>query len=166
MRFNINTAYDETYTIPGALSSIVTLTEGDAAVTRNFNVSNPQLTQDYAASHADSGDMHEIEGEPYATGVSSFSVNSGATELWEFVNNGDEPVAMHVYGVQFQIIERIGGRGNVRVWEKGWKDTILALPTETVRIVIPFTGAPGRYYFCATNLEAADSGMIQAFDIV
>ncbi len=166
MRFNITTAYDETYTLPGSLSSIVSLTEGDAAVTRNFNVSNPQLNQDYAAAHADAGDMHEIEGEPYTAGVSSFNVNFGATELWEFVNNGDEPVAMHVYGVQFQIIERVGGRGNIKVWEKGWKDTILALPTETVRVVIPFTGAPGRYYFCATNLEAADSGMIQAFDIV
>lgn len=166
MQFNITTAFDETYTLPGSLTSIVELTEGDATVTRNINVSNSQLNQDFATAHVDSGDMHQIDGAAYEAGVSAFEVNAGTTELWEFKNEGDEPVAMHVYGVQFQIIERIGGRGNVRVWEKGWKDTILALPTETVRIVIPFTNAPGRYFFCATNLEAADSGMIQAFDIV
>lgn len=160
----------ETFNIPGSLSSVPVLSEAGLNV-RDIDVQNTGLTVDKARQ--DPAHMHEInsndsaEGETYVSNVINFTVPAGSSEVWKINNNnGNEPVALHIYGVQCQIIERIGGRGNVKQWEKGWKDTILALPGETVRVIVPFTNEPGKYYLTSTNLEMADSGMVNSFEIV
>ncbi|MFI5170816.1 MAG: multicopper oxidase family protein [Chitinophagales bacterium] len=171
MRFKIiGPVQTETFTIPGPLSSIPVLTEAGLDV-REINVQNGDLNADKAV--ADPLHMHEInsdgdaEGDTYDSSVINFTVPAGSSEVWNIKNdNGDEPVAIHIYGVQCQILERTGGRGVIKPWEKGWKDTILALPGETVKVIVPFLNEPGKYYLTATNLEMADSGMINSFEIV
>ena len=166
MKFVINTADDETWSLPDDLSDITTLTEGDVTgETRNFDVSNGSISKDEATNNTDN--MHTINGDAYDAGTVNFTVNAGTTEKWVIDNTGGtEPRVMHIYGVQFQVFDRTGGRGNIKQWEKGWKDTILLLPDEVVTLLVPFTGAPGVYYFASTNQEHADTGLINRFEIV
>jgi len=166
MKFVITNEEAETYSIPGSLSTIVDLTEGDVTgETRNMNISNDGISNDDALNNPDN--MHGINGDAYDADVVNFTVNSGAIEKWVFDNSsGNEPRAMHVYGAQFQVLAREGGRGNVKIWERGWKDTVLMLPGEIVTIIIPFTVATGKYHVVCTNLEQADSGLINNFEII
>jgi blue copper oxidase len=86
---------------------------------------------------------------------------------WVFDNSeGKEPRAMHIYGVQFQILTREGGRGNTKLWERGWKDTVLMLPGEKVTCIVPFTIGAGKYNVVCTNLEHSDSGLMHTFEVV
>lgn len=166
MKFVINTADTETFSIPGTLSSFTDLTEGDVTgETRNMNISNNNVSNEEAINNPDN--MLGINGDAYDADVVNFTVNAGAVEKWVFDNTeGDEPRAMHVYGAQFQIFTREGGRGNIKLWERGWKDTVLMLPGEKVTILIPFTVAPGKYNVVCTNTEQADAGLVNTFEIV
>ncbi|HMU68727.1 MAG TPA: multicopper oxidase family protein [Chitinophagales bacterium] len=166
MKFVIDTADDETWSLPDDLSDITTLTEGDVTgETRNFDIANANISKDEATNNTDN--MHTINGDAYDAGTVNFTVNAGTTEKWVLDNTGgSEPRVMHIYGVQFQVLDRTGGRGSVKQWEKGWKDTILLLPDEVVTLLVPFTTAPGVYYLASTNQEHADTGLINRFEIV
>lgn len=166
MKFVINTDEVETYSIPDSLSTIIPLTDADVTgETRTLDISNSSISNDEATNNTDN--MHGINGDAYDSGTVNFSVNAGAVEKWIFDNaSGKEPRAMHIYGTQFQVLDRTGGRGNVKVWERGWKDTVLMLPGEVVTVIVPFNVATGRYYVTSTNLEQADSGLINIFEIV
>lgn len=68
------------------------------------------------------------------------TVEAGTTEIWEFDNRmGDEIHPMHIHGVQFQILEHIGGRNELTAMEKGRKDTVLLMPGEEVRLIMTFS---------------------------
>ena len=95
------------------------------------------------------------------------TVQANTTEIWEFDNRmGDEIHPMHVHGVQFQILERTGGRGNLIATEKGWKDTVLLMPGEKVRIIMIFPAYTGVFVFHCHNLEHEDDGMMLNFEII
>lgn len=165
LKFVISQEEAETYTLPDDLSDITTLTEGDVTgETRTFDVKN-DISKEEATNNPDS--MHTINGDTYKAGEVAFTVNSGAIEKWVIDNSGgSEPRVMHIYGVQFQVFSREGGRGNVRQWERGWKDTICVLPEEKVTLIIPFNNAPGIYHMTSTNQEHADTGLMNTFEIV
>lgn len=166
MKFVITLAETETYSIPDSLSDVTTLTEGDVTgETRNLNISNGNITQDEAEQNTAS--MHVISGETYDAGTVNYTVTAGTTEKWVFNNtDGKEPRAMHIQGVQFQILSREGGRGTTKIWERSWKDTVLMLPGETVTCIVPFTVAPGKYNVVCTNLENSDSGLMHTIEVV
>ena len=166
MKFVVDTNEAEGYTIPDSLSDLVELTEGDVTgETRNLNISNGNISQDEASNNTDS--MHVISGETYDAGTVNYTVAAGTTEKWVFDNSeGKEPRAMHIYGVQFQILTREGGRGNTKLWERGWKDTVLMLPGEKVTCIVPFTVGAGKYNVVCTNLEHSDSGLMHTFEVV
>ena len=117
------------------------------------------------------------------------TVQFGSTEVWEFFNAGgmggggrgggmggmSEGLAhpMHMHGQQFQVLERTiddAGRG---AWEsvregyvdEGWKDTVLVMPGERVRILRRFTGFPGLFLYHCHILEHEDMGMMRNFRI-
>ena len=79
--------------------------------------------------------------------------------------NGEDPHPMHIHGVMFQVIERTGGRSMVMPHETGWKDTVLVLPKERVKVLVQFTNSAGKYVFHCHNLEHEDSGMMLNYKI-
>ena len=117
MKFKVTTQVVDNFSIPTTLSSIAPLTESMATKTRNFEISN-----------VDSGSMsgmmmHTINNKSYDANRIDELVPNGAVEIWTFDNtNVQEPHPMHLHGVQFQILNRTGGRGSLTALEKGWKD--------------------------------------------
>ncbi len=111
----------------------------------------------------------------------------GATEIWEFINEatghgghggpGDGMMGpmmahpMHIHGLQFRVLERTIDTGQMEHWhtmnegyvDEGWKDTVLLMPGETVKLQIQFTDYPGLYLYHCHNLEHEDAGMMRNY---
>jgi FtsP/CotA-like multicopper oxidase with cupredoxin domain len=114
------------------------------------------------------------------------TVRFGTTEVWEFFNAGggmggmggggmQEGLAhpMHMHGQQFQVLDRSIDDAGRAAWEtvregyvdEGWKDTVLVMPGERVRILRRFTGFPGLFLYHCHILEHEDMGMMRNFRI-
>ena len=80
---------------------------------------------------------------------------------------------MHVHDVQFQVIERQVLRGQIDEWETvrdgyvddGWKDTVMLMPGERVKILLKFEDYEGLYLYHCHNLEHEDQGMMRNFRV-
>ena len=102
------------------------------------------------------------------------TVAAGSTQIWEFVNLTN-PMGMeaahpiHMHGRQFRVIDRTGGRATntlrAGIVDGGWRDTVLVLPGETVRVQVPFTRHPGLYLYHCHILEHEDMGMMRNFRV-
>ncbi len=104
-------------------------------------------------------------------------VRLGTTEVWEFVNEagmhmmGPMPHPLHVHGVQFRVIDRRVHPSMMAAWrsvseghvDEGWKDTVLVMPGERVRVLIRFDPYPGLFLYHCHNLEHEDMGMMRNF---
>ena len=104
---------------------------------------------------------HTINGQSFEMNRIDERVPFGETEIWSFVNESPLPHPVHVHATHFKVISRSGGRGQVMPWEEGLKDTVLVLPTETVRVAIRFTAHRGLFLLHCHNLEHEDMGMMQ-----
>jgi FtsP/CotA-like multicopper oxidase with cupredoxin domain len=97
----------------------------------------------------------------------------GATEVWEFVNRASMmaiPHPMHVHLAQFRVLERRGapaGMDDLRagLLDSGYKDTVLVLPGERVRVLVTFDTYRGRYLYHCHNLVHEDMGMMRNFSV-
>jgi FtsP/CotA-like multicopper oxidase with cupredoxin domain len=98
-------------------------------------------------------------------------VRLNTLELWEFINEGggmgmmgamDMPHPMHLHGMQFQVLERSGVRHKGYV-DEGWKDTVLLMPGERVRLLVRFSEYPGLFLYHCHNLEHEDMGMMRNY---
>lgn len=181
MKFTIGDKTIETFSIPASLSVIEKINPSTATKTRTFNISNASMSgghgmdmkmdkKDKAAENS-MGNMkmgkHTINGISYNAAVMNETVIAGATEIWEFDNSkGEEIHPMHFHGNHFQILERTGGRGKLIATEKGWKDTVMLMPGEKVKVITTFSQFKGRYVVHCHNLEHEDSGMMLNFEIV
>jgi bilirubin oxidase len=69
----------------------------------------------------------------------------GADEIWELRNgNGTGVHPVHIHLVDFQILSRSGGRGELMPYEAaGLKDVVWLAPNETVRVVARYAPWPG-----------------------
>jgi len=102
------------------------------------------------------------------------SVAAGSTQLWEFVNLTN-PMGMqaahpiHMHGRQFRVVARTGGSATnalrAGIVDAGWRDTVLVLPGETVRVQVTFTTHPGLYLYHCHILEHEDMGMMRNFQV-
>jgi len=102
------------------------------------------------------------------------TVAAGSTQLWEFVNLTN-PMGMeaahpiHMHGRQFRVVDRAGGRTTntlrAGIVDGGWRDTVLVLPGETVRVQVTFTRHPGLYLYHCHILEHEDMGMMRNFRV-
>lgn len=110
---------------------------------------------------------HTINDIPYNDKVVNLTISRGTTEIWEFDNSkGDESHPMHVHGVQFQVVSRIGGRNALQPSEMGFKDTVLCMAGEKVSVIMKFETIPGKYILHCHNLEHEDSGMMWCYELV
>lgn len=89
----------------------------------------------------------------------------GATETWEVRNLTGHAHPIHIHQVQFQVIGR-GADGTVAPdpSERGYLDTVMALPRQTTRIRLHFD-LPGRYVWHCHMLEHEDNDMMRPFQV-
>jgi FtsP/CotA-like multicopper oxidase with cupredoxin domain len=110
-------------------------------------------------------------------------VKMNTTEVWEFINDlnpGEmmDPMGMahpfHIHGRQFQVIERQvlselkAGWDGVREGyvDDGWKDTVLLMPGERVKLAMQFRDYTGTYVFHCHNLEHESQGMMRNYQVI
>lgn len=108
--------------------------------------------------------MHRINNLVFDLNRIDEEVPLGDLEEWRIVNLTDEFHPMHVHALQFQVLER-NGNPNLPAVDRGWKDTVLVNPNETVRLLIRFTEYTGIYLFHCHNLEHEDDGMMLNFRV-
>jgi FtsP/CotA-like multicopper oxidase with cupredoxin domain len=106
---------------------------------------------------------------------------AGELTAWEFINerNPDQMMEqngmahpMHIHGAQFQVVERQvlpelqAGVESVRAGyvDEGWKDTVLMMPGERVKVLLKFVN-PGLFLYHCHNLEHEDQGMMRNFRV-
>ncbi len=96
-------------------------------------------------------------------------VQLGSKEIWQFNNTGggmmnmmNLPHPIHLHGKQFRVIERSGVMHAGYV-DAGWKDTVLLMPGERIRILVDFDEYPGMFLYHCHNLEHEDMGMMRNY---
>lgn len=164
MKFIIDRQETDTFTLPSSLSVITPIPATSSSFNRNFEIG--AMEGPHSGMNM-SGGMHKINGKSYDMNRIDASVNAGATEIWTFDNSrGDEIHPMHIHGVHFQVLDRIGGRGALIATETGWKDTVLCMPNEKVRVIMTFPQHKGKFVLHCHNLEHEDDGMMLNYEIV
>ncbi|MEJ2285070.1 MAG: multicopper oxidase domain-containing protein, partial [Desulfobacterales bacterium] len=98
-------------------------------------------------------------------------VAMNSMEVWEFINEGggmgmmggmDMPHPIHLHGMQFQVLQRKGVMHAGYV-DEGWKDTVLLMPGERVKVLVRFGDYPGLFLYHCHNLEHEDMGMMRNY---
>ena len=113
-------------------------------------------------------------------------VRLNTLEVWEFINQPGsmgmgmmssmaEEMAhpMHIHGPQFQVIGREVRPDMTANWEtvsagyvdEGWKDTVLMMPGERVRLLMKFEDFTGLYLYHCHNLEHEDLGLMRNYRV-
>ncbi len=166
MKFKINAQETENFTVPSSLSAITFISSSSAIRTRSFDIANSHGGMNM--TNMESMAMtHNIGGKSFDMNRIDETVKAGDTEIWEFDNSmGTDLHPMHIHGVHFQILSRIGGRNTVQPHETGWKDTVLLMPGEKVKTIMTFPNNLGKFVFHCHNLEHEDSGMMLNFKII
>jgi spore coat protein A len=104
------------------------------------------------------------------------------TEIWELVNLTDDVHPIHLHLVRFQILDRrrfdgfsymtanqlryVGDVMAPEANELGWKDTVRVNAKTVTRIIVPFTGYPGRYVWHCHILEHEDNEMMRPYEVL
>jgi FtsP/CotA-like multicopper oxidase with cupredoxin domain len=167
IKFAVSQQASDTFTVPSQLSVIQPVSAASASKTRTMKIRGRMEGMNGNMGGGMGSGMHTINDKVYDIDRIDQTVQAGATEIWDFDNSdGDEIHPMHIHGVQFQVIERIGGRGALIATEKGWKDTILVMPREKVKVIMTFPQERGVFVFHCHNLEHEDDGMMLNYEIV
>jgi FtsP/CotA-like multicopper oxidase with cupredoxin domain len=101
-------------------------------------------------------------------------IRAGTTHVWELDNSQPGMMGMrlahpiHLHGRQFRVLSRRIDPALAADWralsdgfvDEGWKDTVLVMPGERVRILVRFSKHAGLYLYHCHNLEHEDAGMM------
>jgi len=167
MKFVVNRQETDTFTKPSQLSVIQPIAPGSSSKTRTMKIKGMMEGMNGNMGGNMGSGMHTINDKVYDLDRIDETVIAGDTEIWEFDNSdGDEIHPMHIHGVQFQVLSRTGGRGSLVASEMGWKDTILVMSREKVKIIMTFPQEKGVFVFHCHNLEHEDDGMMLNYKIV
>lgn len=101
-------------------------------------------------------------------------VRLNTLEVWEFANDRSMMMMahpMHVHNLQFQVIERridprfsaVYGTLSGGFIDEGWKDVVLVMPGERVKVLLKFTDHTGLYLYHCHILEHEDLGMMRNY---
>lgn len=99
-------------------------------------------------------------------------VGAGTSEIWEFTNTVQGrgmmgmqiPHPMHLHGAHFRVLNRSGLHSETFM-DEGWKDTVLLMPEERIRLLVRFGKHPGLFLYHCHNLEHGDAGMMRNYYI-
>ena len=162
LKFKITQTVSEPFILPASLSNLNQINSSSSSKTRNFIINAMQMM----GSGMNMTGIHRINGRTYNGNRIDETVSANSTEIWVFDNSqGEEPHPIHLHGVHCQVLERSGGRGHLIASESGFKDTVLVLPREKVKILIPFAALTGVFVFHCHNLEHEDDGMMLQYQL-
>ncbi|WP_204808539.1 multicopper oxidase family protein [Mycobacterium riyadhense] len=138
--------------LPAHLNTSALLRRQDAVRTRVFRMT----------------DRMSINGKPMDHARIDEVVRRDDIEIWELDNR--EALfyhPFHVHNAQFQLLDRDGKPPTE--YERGWKDTVVVNPLETVRVIIRFADYADPhlpYMYHCHILEHEDMGMMGQFVVV
>jgi len=155
MRFDITGNTGSGGIIPATMPPINYYNIADIKTTRNF-----VLTMTMSGMH-----MHLINGLTFEMNRIDWETPLNSLEEWKIVNASNMLHPMHSHSEQFQVYSR-NGNTNLPPEDKGWKDTVLINPLETVRVLVKFETYKGIFLFHCHNLEHEDEGMMLNYKIV
>jgi bilirubin oxidase len=97
------------------------------------------------------------------------TVGINTTETWELHNFTQDGHPIHIHQVQFQVVNRqpMGTSTTVRPpqpWEKGFKDTLIALPGEITRFKAKFDIA-GQFVWHCHIVDHEDNEMMRPYTV-
>lgn len=125
-----------------------------------YEIGEIQRTRTFILTQSGMGSgMHRINGLTYDMNRIDEIIPHNELEEWRFVNNTNNFHPMHVHGILFQVYSR-NGNINLSPNDKGWKDTVLVNPNETVSVLVKFVDYSGIYLLHCHNLEHEDDGMM------
>ncbi|GAA0330709.1 multicopper oxidase domain-containing protein [Bacillus carboniphilus] len=158
LEFRIN-GEENNFDIPNQLTDIERISPDSATNTRKFVFQGMGL-------------MVNINGKQMDIDRIDEKLLKNTTEIWEVSNDsgmgmmgmdgGGMAHPFHAHGVQFQILDRNGQEPPEN--ERGWKDTFLVYPNETVRAIATFDHEGIFMYHCHI-LEHEDAGMMGQFQV-
>ncbi len=154
LRFDVTGSQISGGTVPATLPPITYYNPSDVVRTRTFT-----LTMSMGG-----GGMHKINNRSFDLTRIDEEVPGNQLEEWRIVNGTTEFHPMHIHGLLFQVYSR-NGNTNLPPSDKGWKDTVLVNPSETVRVLVKFTHYNGIYLLHCHNLEHEDDGMMMNFRV-
>ena len=140
---------------------------------RHFRLKRDDVTQEW---RIDDRSWNDVVASNFTAVMANPAIDD--VEIWEFENSSGgwfHPV--HIHLVDFRIIERIGGVGQVLPHEQGPKDVMYVGEGETVHVLVKFnkpgvtkpSGDPdfkgGRYMVHCHNLPHEDHDMMNQFSI-
>lgn len=149
LRFDIAGDLSSGGTVPQELLPIDYYDINDITGTRTFTLSQGMMGTG----------MHRINGLTYDMNRIDEEIPFNKLEEWKFINTTNNFHPMHVHGVLFQVYSR-NGNTNLAPNDKGWKDTVLVNPNETVQTLVKFIDYSGTYLLHCHNLEHEDDGMM------
>ncbi len=171
--------------MPNKLTKITRLKESDAVKTRRFGltvmsgfkINRRVFTSLFKTINgiALEGEhmLHLINGVQMDMSVINEVVKKGDVEIWRITNGAHTTHPFHIHDVQFQILDREQGDGSdptpPNENERGWKDTVLLMPEEAVRVIAKFdhySDTQYPYMYHCHILEHEDSGMMGQFLVV
>ena len=90
-------------------------------------------------------------------------------EVWDFINRTMIAHPMHIHNVQFSIVERLSSMSGSSGYQtikagfvdEGWKDTVLVMPGERVRLLVKFLTYRGMFMYHCHILEHESMGMMR-----
>ena len=161
MTINVNSATANPITsMPATLASISRLQESQVNRTRSFKLEEGFSLSDFSIEFTINGQSMDINRIDQ-------SIKLNDIEIWEIINGEDLPHPFHIHDIQFLILTRNGAPPAEN--ESGWKDTVLLMPGDTVRIITRFADYADPnlpYMFHCHILEHEDAGMMGQFVVV
>jgi len=126
--------------------------------------------------------IHTLDGKRWHEPVSE-KPRLNSTEIWEFLNLTEDTHPIHLHLVRFQILDRRVINVDEYVFndkkvvylsdptppepsESGWKDTVRVTPGASTRIIVNFSGYPGRYVWHCHILEHEDNEMMRPYEVL
>jgi FtsP/CotA-like multicopper oxidase with cupredoxin domain len=169
LRVRVDRKTTKRHALPARLSTITAYRPEDAvnyAAPRRFHL---QMGMGRATINGRSFEM--MTAAPHET------VRLGTQEIWEFANDGGMmtmPHPLHVHNLQFQVLARrrdprivsAGGDLAAGSIDAGWKDVVLVMPGELVRVMMRFSDHTGLYLYHCHILEHEDMGMMRNYRVV
>jgi len=155
------------------LGPVIRLRRGQKVRVRFANqIAEPSIVHWHGLDVAESADGHPRlaigHGHEY---VYNFEVTNRAGTYWYHPHPMGMEAAhpIHLHGRQLRVLDRTGGRATntlrAGIVDTGWRDTVLVLRGETVRVQATFTRHPGLYLYHCHILEHEDMGMMRNFRV-
>lgn len=146
MKFKITKNHKgKTSPIPKKLSIIPRLKESQSIKTRTVTM------------EIGSGGVWTMDKKVYDMDRIDQTVKLNTTEVWVIKNTAHMAHPFHMHAVHFQILDRSGDIAFPT--DKGWKDTVLIMPNETVKLIVHFS-VPGLFLYHCHILEHEDNAMM------